>query len=218
MMSERVQTALAGLAGGLQHEAMEKLDSYASLLQTMGRRWNLMSPGALANLDEHLVDSAAVLGAVNVEGAEIGDLGSGAGLPGIVLAILRPSSSVTVIDSRRSKIIFLEHVVRRVGLANVRVVHERLQGLAGLESFDLAVSRALGSVKETLDPSLRLLKPGGRLVLYKGPKWAGERDEAMGIAAALGAALSAEVPVELPGFGRTTTLAVFEAGGWRDPS
>ncbi len=212
MMPEQTREALEALAGRMSDDMVRQVVAYGGLVLQAGRRWNLMSRGALENLDEHLVDSAAVLRAVELEGCSVGDLGSGAGMPGLVLAILRPSCQVTLVDSRRSKVVFLEHAVRALELGNARVVHERLEKLGGLESFDVAVSRALGSILDTLETSLKVVRPGGRLVLYKGPKWSQERAEAERIALGGGATLSGEIPVELPGFARTTTFAVFERG------
>jgi 16S rRNA (guanine527-N7)-methyltransferase len=205
--------AVAALAGGLDASARGRLVEYGRLVTTSGRRWNLMSPRALARLDEHIVDSAAVLSVLDTGQCALADLGSGAGLPGVVLAILRPETNVSLVDSRRSKIVFLEHAVRELGLENAEVVHARLEDLPGGREFDLAVSRALGRVENTLEPSLALLRAGGRLVLFKGPKWAAEREAAEAAAVRYGAVLEREVDVELPGFGRTTTFVVFSAGG-----
>ena len=97
-----------------------------------------------------------------------------------------------------------------LGLANAEVLHERLQALGGQMSFDLAVSRAIGAVKRTLAPSLSLVAPGGRLVLYKGPRWRDERASAERIAHGVSASLAETTDVELPGLNRTTTFVTFE--------
>ncbi len=215
MAKPTLTAAITDLAGSMSAEAGRHLEVYAALVSDMGKRWNLMSRSALERVEEHVIDSAALLKAVEIDGCSVGDLGSGAGLPGVVLAILRPSCQVTLVDSRRSKIVFLEHVVRTMGLLNVRVVHERIEKLVGTEGFDIAVSRALGSTGDTLGPSLSVVNPGGRLVLYKGPKWIEERDEAMELARAAGAPLEEEPRVELPGLERTTTFVVFRTAGER---
>ncbi len=195
----------------------ELLRRYAEAILEASAHVNLVSRRSLDRLGEHLVDSAGILAAVENPGHRVGDLGSGAGLPGIVLAILRTDLLVSLVDSRRSKIVFLKGVVRSLGLANVRVVHARIEDLAGVEAYDLAVARALGSTKEILEPSLDMVAPGGSLVLFKGPKWKEERDAASAIAAARGIDPPTEIDVELPGYDRRTTFVWFhvkqEGGG-----
>lgn len=213
MTEPTLSAAIADLVGNVSTAAGRHLEVYGALVSGMGKRWNLMSRGALERVDEHIIDSAALLRAIEIEGCSVGDLGSGAGLPGIVLAILRPSCEVTLVDSRRSKIVFLEHVVRTMELPNVRIIHERMEKLVGSEGFDVAVSRALGSIVDTLGPSLSLVNPGGRLVLYKGPKWIEDRDEAIEVARAAAASLEEERRIELPGLERTTTFVVFRTAG-----
>lgn len=213
MRTDAMLEAVATLAGGLNPDLRSKLEDFGRLLREAGGRRNLMSPKALECLEEHIVDAAALLRILDPEGGELADLGSGAGLPGVVLAILRPLTSVALIDSRRSKVVFLRQAVRRLELDNAAVLHERLDALAGRVSFPIAVSRALGSIGGTLASSLALVAPGGRLVLYKGPAWERERAAAEVIAAAAGAVLVCEERVELPGLGRCTTFATFRRRG-----
>ena len=94
------------------------------------------------------------------------------------MAIMRPEASVTVVESRRSKIVFLKDVKRRLGLENVTVVHERLENLRGLMEFGLGTARALGSIEAVLGVCLRLVAPGGKLVLFKGRQWSEEEEQA----------------------------------------
>ncbi len=170
---------------------------------------NVVSRRSLDRLGEHFIDSAALLSAFEAAGTTVGDLGSGGGFPGVVLGILRPELQVALVDSRRSKVVFLKSTLRALERPNLAVVHARVQDLGGSMSFDMAVSRALGKIGETLAPSLALVARAGRLVLFKGPKWRQERELAISIAGEQGFVLGREVDVPLPGLDRTTTFVEF---------
>jgi 16S rRNA G527 N7-methylase RsmG len=100
----------------------------------------------------------------------------------------------------------------RLGLTNASVVHDRIEALEGA-GFDLATSRALGPVLETLGASLGIVRAGGRLVLYKGPRWGDERAQAAEVVARAGGRIASETDVRLPGLDRTTTLVSIERTG-----
>lgn len=208
------RSVLEGLAGPMTAAQWGALQDYGTLLLASARRLSLISRGAERQLGLHLVDAAAFMSvALGDDGGEpvreLADLGTGAGLPGAVVAILRPQVRVTLIDSRNSRIVFLKQVQRRLGLENVEILHTRLEALGGRRAFDLAASRALGSLEETLAASLRVLKPRGRLVLFKGPRWEEEESEARAIAESCGCELADVKKVELPGYGRTTWFVEF---------
>jgi 16S rRNA (guanine527-N7)-methyltransferase len=201
--------AIEELAGAPSQRQCDLLVMYADQIASASRTMNVLSRASLAQLSEHLVDSAAVLSVIDVEGQKVVDLGSGAGLPGVVVAVLRPSAEVALVESRRRKVAFLKRVQRALGVPNLDVTHARLEDLAGEREFGIGLSRALGSVERTLAPSLRVIADGGRLVLFKGPRWQEEADRARAIAAREGAALERTTEVELPGVGRSTTFVVF---------
>ncbi len=212
MIPEALQiprSGLEALVGPIPIERLELLTRYGQAVLDTGRTMNLMSKAALGALGEHILDSAAVVTVLDSGGPRVGDLGSGAGFPGVVLAILRPDLQVSLVDARRSKVVFLKSVVRTLGLPNVEILHARLESLAGSVEFDLALSRALGSIEKTLEASLDLVSAGGRLMLFKGPKWPSERDRAVAIAGGAGFRLARETSIELPGAGRATTFVEF---------
>ncbi len=128
----------------------------------------------------------------------------------MVLAILRPDAQIALVDSRRSRIVFLKIVQRELGLENVEIVHERIEDLAGKRRFELCVARALGKVESVLVPSLDVVAPGGSLVLFKGPKWQVEREKAVEMAAGVGAVLVGERDIEIRGEDRSTTFVEFK--------
>ena len=200
--------AIERLAGRLTEAQAARLSDYGNMLLSCDRKTNLVSERDRSRLGEHLVDCAALLKAVKVE-ESLADLGSGAGLPGLVVALARPGTAVTLVEARRRKVVFLKQAVRVLALENVTVVHGRLEDLPGDERYAMATSRALGSIGKTLGESLRVMAADGRLVLFKGPGWLDEKEEALRIGVAAGAELDREVPVELPGLGRTTTFVVF---------
>ena len=208
------RSAVESVAGPIDDAAWDRLVRYAALLRQDARRLSLISKRAESEVGYHVLDSAALLGALRGDSGadcpgELADLGTGGGLPGLVVAVLRERTRVTLVDSRNSKVVFLKRAVRELGLGNVEIEHARLEALAGNRRFDLAVSRALGSLRETLLPSLRLLGGSGRLVLFKGPGWQGEQDEATRIASGVGCEMGWLRRMELPGLGRETWFVEF---------
>jgi 16S rRNA (guanine527-N7)-methyltransferase len=126
---------------------------------------------ALEIVRAHVVDSLAVAPFVK-PGFRVADLGSGAGFPGLPLAIVCPESAVRLIEAKRKKANFLREVVRRAQLANVEIIEERAEHLAGnhLGAYDIAVSRAVWPLGPFLGICERLLRSGGLAIAMKGPK------------------------------------------------
>ena len=197
------------VAGRLSDEQAVLLTAYGQAILKASRDINVVSRRSLGSLSEHFVDSAALLSFAEPGRGSVGDLGSGAGFPGVVAAIMRPQAIVTLVDSRRSKVVFLKDVKRRLGLKNVTVVHGRLEELRGRMQFSLATARALGSVEAVLASCLALVAPGGKLVLFKGPQWSDEVELARELAAQEGAEIGRTETVELPGLDRATTFVEF---------
>ena len=136
-------------------------------------------------LDDHLADSlvALELEAVRTAGS-LADLGSGAGVPGLPLAIALPAASVALVESAARKCAFLETLAARCGVGNARVVHARAEEFtAGLAAFDLITARALGPLEVVVEYAAPLLALGGTLVVLRG-----HRDPAAEAAAARAAA------------------------------
>lgn len=197
------------VGGYLSDDQAELLTIYGRAILKASKDVNLVSRKSLGSLGEHFVDSAALLAFADLGRGSLGDLGSGAGFPGVVIAIMRPQVSVTLVDSRRSKVVFLKDVKRRLGLDNVTVVHGRLEELEGRVGFDVGTARALGRAKVVLASCLRLVAPGGKLVLFKGPLWSDEEEQAREIAETEGAEIARTEMVTLPGLGRATTFVEF---------
>ena len=197
------------VGGAVSEEQAVLLTAYGQAILRASREINVVSRRSLGRLGEHFVDSAALLSFADPCQGSLGDLGSGGGFPGVVVAIMRPEASVTLVDSRRSKIVFLRDVKRRLGLENVTVVHGRVEELGGDMQFGLVVARALGSTRAVLGSCLRLVAPGGELVLFKGPRWVDEMEEVRVVAAQEGAEIVRTRTITLPGLDRATTFVAF---------
>jgi 16S rRNA (guanine527-N7)-methyltransferase len=145
--------------------------------------------------DVHVADSLSALDVPEVrEAGRIADLGSGAGPPGLVLAIALPNAEVTLVESAGKKCAWMEATVERLGLVNVRIACARAEELED-DPFDVVTARALGSLPVLCEYAAPLLREGGVLVAWKGAVEEGE--EADGLAAA-----------EILGLERATVLAV----------
>ena len=149
----------------LPADAQGKLLDYLDLLAKWNRTYNLTAVRDPADMvARHLLDSLAILPFVH--GRSLADLGSGAGLPGIPLAIARPDIAVTLVESNGKKARFLREAVRSLPLANVAVVQARVQDTTG--AFDTITARAFASLPDMLAWGGHLLAPGGRWLALKG--------------------------------------------------
>jgi 16S rRNA (guanine527-N7)-methyltransferase len=189
------EAAVAGLA--------ERYDLPAEAAAQLGELHRLLVDDPLAPtavrdpgkvLDDHLADSLVALEFDPVRSARrLADLGSGAGVPGLPLAIALPGASVALVESAARKCAFLERAIARVGVANARVVHARAESWPeGIESFDLVTARALGPLEVVVEYAAPLLTVGGTLVA-----WRGQRDFAAESAAARAAAALGVEPVQI---------------------
>jgi 16S rRNA (guanine527-N7)-methyltransferase len=114
----------------------------------------------------HLLDSLSI--APYLHGQRVLDLGSGAGLPGIPLAIARPEVEFLLLDASLKKVRFLRQAVLELGLVNVRAEHARAETYRPPEPFATVTARAVGSIAELAALALPLCAPGGRLLLMRG--------------------------------------------------
>jgi len=116
--------------------------------------------------ERHVRDSLRALAAIGPRGRTALDLGSGAGLPGIPLAIARPELHFGLVESQRRRVAWLELVVDELGLKNVEVIHDRIEDVKA--SVDLCFARALAPPGRSWKLARPLLRPGGRLVYFAG--------------------------------------------------
>jgi 16S rRNA (guanine527-N7)-methyltransferase len=156
-------------------EALPKARRYAELLATDGVTRGLIGPRETARLwDRHLVNCAVVAEFVPVRG-ELVDIGSGAGLPGIVLAMLRPSLHVILLEPLLRRSVFLEECVLELDLPNVTVIRARAEekAAAGITA-DVATARAVAPLEKLVGLAAGLLRADGELIAIKGQSAAEE--------------------------------------------
>lgn len=164
-LRHRLDDGLAALGLDLPGDVRERLIDYVELLTRWNAAYNLTAvrdPGEM--IARHLLDSLAI--APYVSGENLADLGSGAGLPGIPLALLQPERQFTLVDSNGKKARFLREAVRALKLGHVRVFEGRVQDVPG--QFDCITARAFATLADMLDWAGRLLTDGGRWLAMKG--------------------------------------------------
>jgi 16S rRNA (guanine527-N7)-methyltransferase len=160
-------------------DALDGAIAYANLLATDAVVRGLIGPREIPRIwDRHVLNSALVRSAVP-PGARVADVGSGAGLPGLPLALSRPDLQVTLIEPLQRRTVFLEQAVVALGLENrVEVVRGRAEDLHGQRWFDIVTARAVAPLPRLVDSSLPLLEAGGALVAIKGSNAQAEADDA----------------------------------------
>ncbi len=196
------------------HASLPVVQRYAELLATEGVVRGLIGPREAPRLwDRHLLN-CAVLGELLPRGATVCDIGSGAGLPGLVLAIARPDLALTLVEPLLRRTTFLEEVCAELELANVEVLRGKADLLHGQRSFEVVTSRAVAPLDRLLGWSMPLVAPTGALVAMKGSSIREEIDAAVPVLRSLGCA-PAEVLVLGEELLESTTIAVRVA--WADP-
>lgn len=155
--------------------------SYADLLTREGELRGLIGPRELPRLwTRHLLNSSAVVPFIP-EASRFADIGSGAGFPGIVVALMRPDLEVCLIEPMERRTTWLTDVVNSLSLDNVTVVRARAEELHGRWSFDVVGARAVAAMKKLVPWATPLIEPGGRLVAMKGERAASEVREARAV-------------------------------------
>lgn len=181
-------------------ETLELLANYGALLQGAARRigFGPFEPRTL--VAKHLLDSATCLLAVDFSEEErLADVGSGVGLPGLVLAVCLPQVTVTLVESRARRVGFLRWAVWRLGLANAQVERARSEELvAAGRRFDRVVARAVAPVEKVAQLCLPLLAENGKWVAMLGPRGAERLQMQAGGAVVPGGELLRVVRVALP--------------------
>ena len=162
--------------------------AYAERLATDGVVRGLIGPREAPRLWERHVVNCALLAPALPEGARVADIGSGAGLPGLVLAIARPDVTVTLVEPLLRRTTFLEETVAALDLTNVVVVRGRAEALHGASAFDVVTSRAVAPLDRLLEWSMPLVAPDGVLLAMKGSSAPEEVEAAATVLSRLGCA------------------------------
>jgi 16S rRNA (guanine527-N7)-methyltransferase len=166
-LKEQLAQGLNRLGIELPENGFQRLLDYVSLLAKWNRVYNLTAIREPARVvTHHLLDSLAVLPHINAD--TIADIGSGAGLPGIPLAVARPTSRVLLIESNHKKGAFLRQAVTELRLANVEVVTERVENWRPPCDVDVVISRAFTDLAGFAEIAGHLCGPEGSLLAMKG--------------------------------------------------
>ena len=189
-----------------QPDLPEKLETYLRLLQEWNERMDLTAVEGEAELmDRHLLDSLTVLKTDLLTGTrDVIDVGTGAGFPGLVLALALPEVRFTLLDSQRKRLNFLETVMKETGAANACLVHARAEDGARMsdlrEKFDSACARAVAPLNVLSELLLPYVKVGGRMLCWKGPGLTDEMEAGRRAAFLLGGKTG--IPIFCPLAGR----------------
>ncbi|GGD11541.1 ribosomal RNA small subunit methyltransferase G [Nocardioides daphniae] len=159
-------------------ERLPLLEQYAAMLATDGVVRGLIGPREVPRLWDRHIANSAILSTVVPEGITLCDVGTGAGLPGMVVAIVRPDLKVTLVEPLLRRTTFLDEVVEALGLDNVEVVRGRADALHGSRTFDMVTSRAVAPLDRLLEWSMPLVAPEGELLALKGSSIADEIENA----------------------------------------
>lgn len=169
---------------------------YAADLAQHGVELGLIGPQEPARLwTRHLLNCGLVAPLIP-SGATVADVGSGAGLPGLVLAAARPDLRMTLIEPMERRVVWLQDEIGRLGLEQVTVVRARAEEVGG--RFQVVTARAVGALKKLLPVVAPLVAPGGRIALMKG---AGVEDEIRAAATVIRRLRLADLHVEIVGTG-----------------
>lgn len=182
----------------------ERLARLLDELQRWSAAYNLTSiRGREQMITHHLLDSLSIHG--YLRGARIADVGTGAGFPGLPLAIANPDRQFTLIDSAGKKVRFVAHAARELGLGNVEALQSRVEDLRPHEPFDTVTARAVAALPDLLDRVRTLCGPGTRVLAMKG------RDaEAETAAVRPPWRVLERCPLEVPGLGEMRQLVIAE--------
>ncbi len=172
MSRESLRDGAMALGIALTDRQCELLLAYGALILKWNKVYNLTAlrdPEAV--LTHHLLDSLSVVVPLRREqpsGARLLDVGAGAGLPGVVIAMLRPDLDVSCLDSVAKKTAFVQQTASELKLTNLHGVHARVESLDG--SYEVITSRAFASLRDFVSGSAHLLAPGGRWLAMKGKR------------------------------------------------
>lgn len=203
-MLEGLKGCLENQGFSLSAEVYERLGTYGRVLDEWNQKMDLTNVpkedwGLL-----HFADS--VLPLLNAGlfpfGSKLVDVGSGAGFPGLPIAVLRPDMKVTLLDSLKKRCLFLETAAAEMGLKNVEVVHARAEDASGAnyrERFDLATARAVAPLNVLCEYLLPFVKCGGRAICWKGPALQSELKAGAVAAEILGGRLTETIRLPLEG-------------------
>lgn len=194
-------------------EAYPTLERFHALLREQGVLRGLIGPREVGRLwERHLLNSASLAPYLPTAGTVV-DVGSGAGLPGVVLAALLPGTELVLLEPMERRVTWLTEVTQQLGLNNVTVRRGRAEELHGAIAADAVTARAVAPMDRLARWTLPLLRPGGSLVVLKGRQAGAELDAARHVLRKLRASSSEILTAPtLPGLEPTTVVRVTKSG------
>jgi 16S rRNA (guanine527-N7)-methyltransferase len=190
---------------------LPQAEKYAAMLTGSGVERGIVGPAEADKIwERHILNCGALARLIPAKGTLV-DLGSGAGLPGIVLAILLPGVKVTLLEPLARRVEFLEECVAALELANAQVVRGRGEDLAGRMLADVVTSRAVAPLDKLAGLSVGLARPGGRVLAIKGSSAEAELAKARPVLARLGVTDARVVQAGGAGGGSAATVVTFTA-------
>lgn len=152
-----------------------KFETYATILAAQNKVHNLTALPEEDYYEKHFLDSILLQQLYEFKEETLIDVGSGAGFPGLVLAIIFPSLKVTLLEPTKKRCDFLKLIVNTLSLTNVTIVNKRAEDFSEMrENFDLATSRAVASLPILLELSVPLIRDGGSVLVMKGKNFLDE--------------------------------------------
>ncbi|MBV9451064.1 MAG: 16S rRNA (guanine(527)-N(7))-methyltransferase RsmG [Streptosporangiaceae bacterium] len=149
--------------------ALECAQEYAAILATQGVEWGVIGPHEVPKLwDRHLLNCAVVAELIPDASGTLVDIGSGAGLPGLVFAMLCQRLRVTLVEPLERRVTFLNECVGKLGLGNVTVVRSRAEDLAGSLAADVVTARAVAPLDRLVPLAAGVARSGGTVLAIKG--------------------------------------------------
>jgi 16S rRNA (guanine527-N7)-methyltransferase len=204
-MDELIQDARTLFNVHLTARQVMALINYERELIEWNQKFNLTAIRDVESIrTKHFLDSySCVLAWKGTPPLRLVDVGTGAGFPGIPLKIVYPTMHVTLVESVGKKAMFCQHIVSKLGLEDVEVIHARAENLGQdpkhRETYDYAVARAVANLNILSEYLLPLVKVGGTILAQKGESGPAEAQSAEKAMKLLGGKLKQIIPVELPG-------------------
>lgn len=171
-MKQYLSNCLSKINIKITDRQLEQFEIFYNFLIEKNKVMNLT---AITDMEEvvkkHFVDSVVILNYISIDGLSVIDVGTGAGFPGIPLAIMCPNTNFMLLDSLNKRVLFIEETIEKCNLSNVSVIHSRAEdggkNIGLREKYDLCVSRAVANMSVLLEYSSPFVRLGGQFISYK---------------------------------------------------
>ena len=214
-MKELLYNAAKKAGIELSDEQLNKFETYYEMLIEKNKVMNLTSITEMNDVVmKHFVDSISIKKYIDLSGKKIIDIGTGAGFPGIPLAIVFEDAQFTLMDSLNKRIQFLNEVIEAIELKNVETVHDRAEDLARKEGYrekyNYCVSRAVANMSTLLEYCIPFVKKGGKFISYKSGAVKEELEASVNAQKKLGCKFAECIEFTLPDTDISRNFVVFD--------